>query len=97
MPTSLREIFPVTGNFTGKSAISGHDLEIVIVKMAAPQRYLSEFLTRLNRENILRIREFRGVDQGIIVRIAPRHVRLAAERRRSCRARDLRAQELVER
>lgn len=31
-----------TGNFTGKSAISGCNLEAVIAKMAAPQCYLCQ-------------------------------------------------------
>jgi hypothetical protein len=64
---------PLTGNFTGKFAISGLRDAPLKPKVAAIQRLLGQFPTGVNREDILKNREGFGGYQGIQLLQTPRH------------------------
>jgi hypothetical protein len=48
----------LTGNFTGKFAISGLQDVVLMQEVAAPQLVLAQFTARINRENISKNRDF---------------------------------------
>jgi hypothetical protein len=54
----LRPNSLLTGNFTGNFAIFGFQNALLEQEVAVPQRPLAQFPTRINRENILKNREF---------------------------------------
>src|SRR5947209_14677445 len=58
--TGLQTNSLLTGNFTGKFAISGLPTLNFEAESTAAQRLFAQFPTRINRENILKNREFCG-------------------------------------
>jgi len=54
----LRTNSLLTGNFTGNFAISGRQDALLKPEAAVPQRLLAQFPTQINRENILKNRDF---------------------------------------
>src|SRR5258705_8217864 len=71
--TSLQANSLLTGNFTGKFAISGLRDALLRPKVAVLQRLLGQFPTGVNRENILKNREGFGGYQGIQLLQPRRH------------------------
>ena len=71
--TGLQENSLLTGNFTGKFAISGLRDAPLKPKVAVLQRLLGQFPTGVNRENILKNREGFGGYQGIQLLQPRRH------------------------
>ena len=58
----------LTGNFTGKIAVSGLLRPISWQEAAVPQRLLAQFPTQINRENISKNREFFAVKREFYLR-----------------------------
>jgi hypothetical protein len=58
--TRLRANSLLTGNFTGKNAISGFFGPIAWQKVAVPHQFFAQFPTQINRETISKNREFLG-------------------------------------
>jgi hypothetical protein len=63
--TRLQANSLLTGNLTGNFAISGPEDRISEQETAVLQRFLSQFPTKLNRENIWENRELKNQEQGI--------------------------------
>src|SRR5260370_12691425 len=58
----------LTGNFTGKVAVSGLLRPISWQEAAVPQRLFAQFPTQINRENISNNREFLAVNREFYLR-----------------------------
>jgi hypothetical protein len=63
--TRLQANSLLTGNLTGNFATSGPEDRISEQETAVLQRFLSQFPTKLNRENIFENRELKNQEQGI--------------------------------
>ncbi len=66
--TRLQANSLLTGNFTGKIAVSGLLRPISWQEAAVPQRLLAQFPTQINRENISKNREFLAVNREFHLR-----------------------------